>query len=80
MLNRLNELKNLYVHSNYMYVEHVELYSCEDVSDWESDSVSKELTSLSLIAIKLSLTAAPLHFNFFLGGLVDSGFIRFGVL
>ena len=29
-----------------MYVEHVELYSCEDISDQESDSVSRELTSL----------------------------------
>ena len=62
-----------------MYVEHVELYSCKDISDWESDSVSRELTSLSLIAINLSLAAAPLSFNFFLGGFVDSGLLHFRV-
>ena len=49
-------------------MEHVELYSCKDISDCEPDSVSRELTSLSLIVINLSLTAAPLNFNFFLGG------------
>ena len=62
-----------------MYVEHVELYSCKDISDCESDSVSRELTSLSHIAINLSLAAAPLNFNFFLGGLLDLGFVHFGV-
>ena len=62
-----------------MYVKHVKLYSCKDLSDWESDSVSRELTSLSPIAINLSLTAALLNFNFFLGGLVDSRFVCFGV-
>ena len=33
MSNRLNKLKKLYLHSNYTYVEHVKLYSCEDISD-----------------------------------------------
>ena len=33
MSNTSNELKKLYIDSNYMYVEHVELYSCEDISD-----------------------------------------------
>ena len=33
MSNMSNELKKLYIHSNYMYVEHVELYSCNDISD-----------------------------------------------
>ena len=33
MLNTLNELKKLYIHSNYTYVEHVKLYSCNDISD-----------------------------------------------
>ena len=65
MSNGSNELKKLYIHSNYAYVEHVKLYSCEDISDCESDSVSRELTSLSLIAINLSLAAALLNFNFF---------------
>ena len=46
MSNRSNELNKPYVHSNFMYVKHVELYSCEDISDQESDSVSRELTSL----------------------------------
>ena len=41
--------------------------------------MSRELTSLSLIAINLSLAATPLNFNFFLGELVDSGLLRFGV-
>ena len=54
------------------HVKHVELYSCEDTSDCESDSVSRELMSLSLIAINLSLTAAPLNYNFLLmGGLLQ---------
>ena len=65
MSNGSNKLKKLYIHSNYTYVEHVKLYSCEDISDCESDSVSRELTSLSLIAINLSLAAALLNFNFF---------------
>ena len=34
MSNTSNQSKKLYIHSNYMYVEHVELYSCEDISDW----------------------------------------------
>ena len=45
------------------------------------DSVSRELTSLSLMAITLSLTAAPLNFNFFfivLGSTV-LGLLCFGV-
>ena len=75
MSNRSNKLKKLYVHSNYMYVK---LYSCKDVSDSESDSVSRELLSLSLIAINLSLAAEPLNLNFFLGGLVDLGLLCFG--
>ena len=33
MSNRSNELKKLYVHSSYTYVEHVKLYSCKDISD-----------------------------------------------
>ena len=41
--------------------------------------MSRELTSLSLIAINLSLTAAPLSFNFFLGGFLDSGLLHFRV-
>ena len=41
--------------------------------------MSREITSLSLIAINLSLTAALLSFNFFLGGFVDSGLLHFGV-
>ena len=64
MSNR-NELKKLYIQSNNTYVKHVKLYSCKDINDCESDSVSRELTSLSLIAINLSLTAAPLNINFF---------------
>ena len=60
MSNWSNELKKLYIQINYMYVKHVELYSCEDISDCESDSVSRELTSLSRIVINLSLAAAPL--------------------
>ena len=80
MSNWLKELKKLIcIQSNYTYVKHVELYSCEDISDCESDSVSRELTLLSCIAINLSLTAAPLNFNFFLGRLFDLGFIRSGV-
>ena len=62
-----------------MYVKYVELYSCEDICECESDSVSRELTSLSLIAINLSLTAAPLNFNFFLGGGLALGLPHFGV-
>ena len=41
--------------------------------------MSRELTSLSLIAIYLSLAAAQLNFNFFLGGFVDPGLLHFGV-
>ena len=41
--------------------------------------MSRELTSLSLIAINLSLTAALLNFNFFFGGFVDSGLLCFEV-
>ena len=41
--------------------------------------MSRELTSLSLITINLSLTAALLNLNFFLGGLVDLGYLHFGV-
>ena len=59
------ELNLLYIHSNETYVEDVEICSCEDISDCESDSVSRELMSLSLIAINLSLMTAPLNFNFF---------------
>ena len=33
MSNMSNKLKKIYIHSNYTYVEHVELYSCEDISD-----------------------------------------------
>ena len=79
MSNRLNELKKLYIQSNYTYVKHVKLYSCEDISDCESDSVFRELTLLSCIAINLSLTVAPLNFNFFLGRLLDLGFVHSGV-
>ena len=33
MSNTSNKLKKIYIHSNYTYVEHVKLYSCEDISD-----------------------------------------------
>ena len=33
MSNTSNELKKLYIHINYTYVKHVELYSSEDISD-----------------------------------------------
>ena len=41
--------------------------------------MSRELTLLSLIAINLSLTAAPLNLNFFLGGGLALGFPHFSV-
>ena len=46
-----------------------------------SDSVSREIISLLLMAITLSLTAAPLNFNFFLLvlGSTISGLLYFGV-
>ena len=33
MSNTSNKLKKIYIHSNYTYVKHVELYSCKDISD-----------------------------------------------
>ena len=33
MLNAMKESKKKYIYSNYMYVKHVELYSCKDISD-----------------------------------------------
>ena len=33
MSNTSNKLKKIYIHSNYTNVEHVEVYSCEDISD-----------------------------------------------
>ena len=79
MSKQLKELNSLYIHSNETYVEHFKLYSCKDISDSESYSVSGELMSLSLIAINLSLAVAPLNFNFFLGGRLTLGFQCFGV-
>ena len=41
--------------------------------------MSRELMLLSVIAINLSLAAAPLNFNFFLGGGLALGLPHFGV-